>query len=182
MLYAFIEKILVHAPIGGRSAKRRQQIDVYFSFIGTFVPPGVEEEEEAKRAEQERQRAERRRVTQQRSAQRRKSGWPHCGKRPRQTRQLPPSTKPTGCSAAPMERTIGSAAGRGKEQRHGRAAIRTVWRMHLQYLKQDRPVLYIALVTSGSLWPYLEELNCQAQGRMERLTSQWLPGRASRKR
>ena len=45
-------------------------------------------------------------------------------------------------------------------------------RMHLQYLKQDRPVLYIALVTSGSLWSYLEELNCQAQKRMERLTSQ----------
>ena len=72
MLYAFIEKILVHAPTGGRSAQRRQQIDVYFSFIGTFVPPGVEEKEKAKRAEQEQQRAERRRVTQQRSAQRRK--------------------------------------------------------------------------------------------------------------
>ena len=57
MLYAFIEKILVHAPTGGRSAQRRQQIDVYFSFIGTFVPPGAEEEEEAKRAEQEQQLA-----------------------------------------------------------------------------------------------------------------------------
>ena len=45
-------------------------------------------------------------------------------------------------------------------------------RMHLRYLKQDRPVLYIALVTSGSLWLYLEELNSQAQKRMERLTSQ----------
>ena len=64
MLYAFVEKILVHAPTGGRSAQRRQQIDVYFSFIGTFVPPGVEEEEEAKRAEQEQQRAERRRANQ----------------------------------------------------------------------------------------------------------------------
>ena len=53
------------------------------------------------------------------------------------------------------------------EQQFGRYG-----RMHLQYLKQDRPVLYIALVTSGSLWPYLEELNCQAQKRMECLTSQ----------
>ena len=53
------------------------------------------------------------------------------------------------------------------EQQFGRYG-----RMHLQYLKQDRPVLYIALVTSGSLWLYLEELNCQAQKRMERLTSQ----------
>lgn len=53
------------------------------------------------------------------------------------------------------------------EQQFGRYG-----RMHLRYLKRDRPVLYIALVTSGSLWPYLEELNRQAQKRMERLTSQ----------
>ena len=52
------------------------------------------------------------------------------------------------------------------EQQFGRYG-----RLHLRYLKQDRPVLYIALVTSGSLWPYLEELNCPAQKRMERLTS-----------
>ena len=53
------------------------------------------------------------------------------------------------------------------EQQFGRHG-----RLHLRYLKQDRPVLYIALVTSGSLWPYLEELNHQAQKRWERLTSQ----------
>ena len=53
------------------------------------------------------------------------------------------------------------------EQQFGRYG-----RLHLRYLKQDRPVLYIALVTSGNLWSYLEELNSQAQKRMERLTSQ----------
>ena len=53
------------------------------------------------------------------------------------------------------------------EQQFGRYG-----RLHLRYLKQDRPVLYIALVTSGNLWPYLEELNRQAQKWMERLTSQ----------
>ena len=53
------------------------------------------------------------------------------------------------------------------EQQFGRYG-----RMHLWYLKQDRPVLYIAMVMDGSLWPYLEELNNQAQKRMERLTSQ----------
>ena len=53
------------------------------------------------------------------------------------------------------------------EQQFGRYG-----RLHLRYLKQDRPVLYIALVTSGSLWSYLEELNNQAQKRMERLISQ----------
>ena len=53
------------------------------------------------------------------------------------------------------------------EQQFGRYG-----RMHLRYLKQDRPVLYIALVASGSLWPYLEELNNQVQKRMDCLTSQ----------
>ena len=53
------------------------------------------------------------------------------------------------------------------EQQFGRYG-----RMHLRYLKQDRPVLYIAMVMDGSLWSYLEELNHQAQKRMERLTSQ----------
>ena len=35
--------------------------------------------------------------------------------------------KPTGGDAAPMERTIGSAGGRGKECQYARAAIRTIW-------------------------------------------------------
>ena len=56
-----------------------------------------------------------------------RSGWQPCGRRPRQMQQLPPSTKPTGCNTAPTARTIGSAAGRGKEQRYVRAAIRTIW-------------------------------------------------------
>ena len=135
MLYAFIEKILVHAPTGGRSAQRRQQIDVYFSFIGTFVPPGVEEEEEAKRAEQEQQRAERRRATQQRSAQRPKERLAALREAARQTRQQRQNTKPTGCNTAPTARIIGSAAGRGKEQRHVRAAIRTIWETASPVLK-----------------------------------------------
>ena len=173
MLYAFVEKILVHAPTGGRSAKRRQQIDVYFSFIGTFVPPGVEEEEEAKRAEQEQQRAERRRATQQRSAQRRKE----------RLAALREAAKTDAAAAAEYEAYRVQYRAYGKNYRERRRArerssdmheqqFGRYGRMHLQYLKQDRPVLYIAMVMDGNLWPYLEELNNQAQKRMERLTSQ----------
>ena len=47
MLYEFIDKVVVHAPTGGMGRYRQQQIDVYFSFIGNYMPPGaiVSEEE-----------------------------------------------------------------------------------------------------------------------------------------
>ena len=46
MLYAFIEKVEVHAPTGGRSAYRQQRIDIYFNFIGEYCPPAEEISEE----------------------------------------------------------------------------------------------------------------------------------------
>ena len=39
MLYEFVEKVEVHAPTGGRTRYRSQQIDVYFNFIGNYLPP-----------------------------------------------------------------------------------------------------------------------------------------------
>lgn len=50
MLYEFIDKIVVHAPSGGRTAYREQQIDVYFSFIGNYNVPGPTLTEEERRA------------------------------------------------------------------------------------------------------------------------------------
>lgn len=38
MLYAFIEKVEVHAPTGGRTRYRQQRIDIYFNFIGEYHP------------------------------------------------------------------------------------------------------------------------------------------------
>ena len=42
MLYAFIEKVEVHAPTGGRTRYRQQRIDIYFNFIGEYHPPAEE--------------------------------------------------------------------------------------------------------------------------------------------
>ena len=63
MLYEFIEKVVVHAPVGEKRRYRKQQVDVYFSFIGQFQPPGpvITEEEriaqiDAAFAEKERER------------------------------------------------------------------------------------------------------------------------------
>ncbi len=47
MLYEFIERIEVHAATGGRTRYRQQQIDIYFNFIGQYLPPAepISEEE-----------------------------------------------------------------------------------------------------------------------------------------
>ena len=46
MLYAFIEKVEVHAPTGGRTRYLQQRIDIYFNFIGEYHPPAEEISEE----------------------------------------------------------------------------------------------------------------------------------------
>lgn len=45
-------------------------------------------------------------------------------------------------------------------------------RMHRDYLKEHRPVVFNQLVLSGNLWTYLADINEQAQQRMEVLVTQ----------
>lgn len=45
-------------------------------------------------------------------------------------------------------------------------------RMHRDYLKEHRPVIFNQLVLSGKLWTYLADINEQAQQRMEVLVKQ----------
>ena len=45
-------------------------------------------------------------------------------------------------------------------------------RMHRDYLKEYRPVIFHQLVLSGNLWAYLADINKQAQQRMEVLVKQ----------
>lgn len=40
-------------------------------------------------------------------------------------------------------------------------------RLHKAYLEEARPALYSSLLLSGKLWPYLADLNEQAQERLE---------------
>ena len=47
-------------------------------------------------------------------------------------------------------------------------------RMHRDYLKEHRPVLFNQLVLSGNLWSYLADINEQAQHRMEVLVKQMM--------
>lgn len=45
-------------------------------------------------------------------------------------------------------------------------------RMHREYLKEYRPMLYNELLWSGKLWTYLADLNGQAQERLETIMAQ----------
>ena len=47
-------------------------------------------------------------------------------------------------------------------------------RMHRDYLKEHRPVIFNQLVLSGTLWTYLADINEQAQQRMEVLVKQMM--------
>ena len=47
-------------------------------------------------------------------------------------------------------------------------------RMHRDYLKEYRPVVFNQLVLSGNLWTYLADINEQAQQRMEVLVKQMM--------
>ena len=47
-------------------------------------------------------------------------------------------------------------------------------RMHRDYLKEHRPVIFNQLVLSGTLWSYLADINEQAQQRMEVLVKQMM--------
>jgi hypothetical protein len=45
-------------------------------------------------------------------------------------------------------------------------------RMHRDYLKEQRPILFNNLVLSGQLWSYLADLNEQAQERLSLIVEQ----------
>lgn len=47
-------------------------------------------------------------------------------------------------------------------------------RMHRDYLKEHRPVVFNQLVLCGTLWSYLADINEQAQQRMKTLVKQMM--------
>ena len=50
MLFEFVDRIVVHAPTGGRGIYRQQKLDIFFNFIGSYFPPMPELTEEERRA------------------------------------------------------------------------------------------------------------------------------------
>ena len=71
MLYEFIDKIVVHAPIDSRSRYRTQHIEIYFSFIGDYKLPEPEMTEEERRAAIDEERRMRQITNQKRAGKKR---------------------------------------------------------------------------------------------------------------
>ena len=70
MTHEFIDKIVVHESNGVRGFGRKQKIEIYFNFIGQFIPPystaelkAEAKEQAVKKAEKDRIRAEKRAET-----------------------------------------------------------------------------------------------------------------------
>lgn len=72
MLYAFIDRIEVHAATGGRSIYRQQKIDIYFNFIGNYAPSADVPSEEERIAAIENEHLQKRREKNRRALARRK--------------------------------------------------------------------------------------------------------------
>ena len=75
MLYAFIEKVEVHAPTGGRTRYRQQRIDIYFNFIGEYHPPAEEISEEERIRKIDEQAEAKKNEKRQRENQRSREKW-----------------------------------------------------------------------------------------------------------
>ncbi|MBR1797568.1 MAG: recombinase family protein [Clostridiales bacterium] len=73
MLYELIDRIEVHAPVGGRGKYRYQQIDVCFNFIGSYLPPLPVITEEERRAKIDEYYAEKAKAKSQRERARKKA-------------------------------------------------------------------------------------------------------------
>lgn len=72
MLYDFIEKVEVHAPTGSRTIYKQQRIDIYFNFIGNYLPPESEISEEERRAAIDEQQAQKKQEKGRRCYERKK--------------------------------------------------------------------------------------------------------------
>lgn len=73
MLYAFIDRIVVHEATGGRTVYRQQVLDIHFNFIGHYYPPmettSEEERIAAIEADQKRKKAEKAKRAEERRKQ-----------------------------------------------------------------------------------------------------------------
>ena len=74
MLNEFVEKILVHERERKGSRDTTQEVEIYFNFIGRFVPPSFEKEPTPEELEEQRKREERKDRLHQNYLRRKESG------------------------------------------------------------------------------------------------------------
>ena len=114
MLYEFIDKIVVHAPNGGHGKAREQKLDIYFNFIGNYLPPMPEISEEERIAQIEAEKAAKKKAKNQRSSKRHQE----------KIAALKEAAKTDPEAAAEYERYLESRREAGRKQRAAEKARR----------------------------------------------------------
>ena len=176
MLNEFVEKILVHERARKGSQDTTQEIEIYFNFLGRYIPPSLqpvpltpEEQEELRKKEERKDRLHQNYLKRKASgAQKRYEDKIKAKKKAEM------DAKKALIRAEDMKMSKLTYIRCGdydipnlKLSEQPETSIGKYGRMRKSYLKEHRPILYNHLLMSEKLYPHLLEIERTAQGRVE---------------
>ncbi len=130
MLYAFVEKVEVHAPTEGLTIYRQQKIDIYFNFIGNYVPPEAEVSEEERIAV----------IAAQQEAKKRKKSKLATQRRQEKIEALREAAKTDPAAAAEYEAFLAQRREQGRHQREKMKAIREADPEYIRQMEEQERI------------------------------------------
>ena len=176
MLNEFVEKILVHERARKGSQDTTQEIEIYFNFLGRYIPPSLqpvpltpEEQEELRKKEERKDRLHQNYLKRKASgAQKRYEDKIKAKKKAEM------DAKKALIRAEDMKMSKLTYIRCGdydipnlKLSEQPETSIGKYGRMRKSYLKEHRPILYNHLLMSEKLYPHLLEIERTAQGRVK---------------
>ena len=176
MLNEFVEKILVHERARKGSQDTTQEIEIYFNFLGRYIPPSLqpvpltpEEQEELQKKEERKDRLH------QNYLKRKASGaQKQYEDKIKAKKKAEMDAKKALIRAEDMKMSKLTYIRCGdydipnlKLSEQPETSIGKYGRMRKSYLKEHRPILYNHLLMSEKLYPHLLEIERTAQGRVK---------------
>ena len=176
MLNEFVEKILVHERARKGSQDTTQEIEIYFNFLGRYIPPSLqpvpltpEEQEELQKKEERKDRLH------QNYLKRKASGaQKQYEDKIKAKKKAEMDAKKALIRAEDMKMSKLTYIRCGdydipnlKLSEQPETSIGKYGRMRKSYLKEHRPILYNQLLMSEELYPHLLEIDRTAQERMD---------------
>ena len=176
MLNEFVEKILVHERARKGSQDTTQEIEIYFNFLGRYIPPSLqpvpltpEEQEELRKKEERKDRLH------QNYLKRKASGaQKQYEDKIKAKKKAEMDAKKALIRAEDMKMSKLTYIRCGdydipnlKLSEQPETSIGKYGRMRKSYLKEHRPILYNHLLMSEKLYPHLLEIDRTAQERVD---------------
>ena len=176
MLNEFVEKILVHERARKGSQDTTQEIEIYFNFLGRYIPPSLqpvpltpEEQEELRKKEEPKDRLH------QNYLKRKASGaQKQYEDKIKAKKKAEMDAKKALIRAEDMKMSKLTYIRCGdydipnlKLSEQPETSIGKYGRMRKSYLKEHRPILYNHLLMSEKLYPHLIEIDRTAQERVD---------------